>query len=315
MEARRPRWGIVASASSTPRRAARSRCPTPNGRYWITYNGELYNFRELRGGARGEGISFRSDCDTEVLLAMYAAHGEAMLERLNGIFAFAIWDAEQASSSWPATASASSRSTTPQHDGVLYFASEVKALLPALPPRVDPPRALADYLTFLWVPDPTRCSRGSASFRPATARPTPAASCDVREYWDMRVRASRSVGRARVGRARSRDRVSDAVRRQMVSDVPLGRFLSGGLDSGAIVATMRRRDGRRSPPTRSDSARRTWRTRSSPTTSATRASWPSEFGLDYHERDPRSRTSSISCRSSSGTWTSRSPTRRRSRPT
>src|SRR5438046_3037058 len=68
-----------------------------NGRYWITYNGELYNFPELRRELEARGMGFRSDCDTEVMLAMYASFGEAMLERLNGIFAFAIWDAEEKS--------------------------------------------------------------------------------------------------------------------------------------------------------------------------------------------------------------------------
>src|SRR5204862_2012498 len=63
-----------------------------NGRYWITYNGELYNFRGLRAELERDGLAFATDCDTEVLLAMYARHGERMLERLNGIFAFAIWD-------------------------------------------------------------------------------------------------------------------------------------------------------------------------------------------------------------------------------
>src|SRR6188472_1731671 len=64
------------------------------GRYWITYNGELYNFRALRSELEAEGFTFESECDTEVLLAMYARYGEAMLDRLNGIFAFAIWDRE-----------------------------------------------------------------------------------------------------------------------------------------------------------------------------------------------------------------------------
>jgi asparagine synthase (glutamine-hydrolysing) len=116
--------------------------PTPRGaqpmasgdqRYWITYNGELYNFRELRAELEGEGERFRSECDTEVLLAMWARHGPAALERLNGIFAFAIWDAERRELFLARDKLGVKPLYYAVHDGVFSFASEIKALLHALP--------------------------------------------------------------------------------------------------------------------------------------------------------------------------------------
>ena len=144
--------------------------PTPRGaqpmasadqRYWITYNGELYNFRELRAELERDGERFRSDCDTEVLLAMWARHGPAALDRLNGIFAFAIWDAERRRAlPRPRQARRQAARTTRSHDGLFAFASEIKALLHALPRPGMNRRALADYLTFLWVPDPETMFEG-----------------------------------------------------------------------------------------------------------------------------------------------------------
>ena len=136
------------------------------GRYWITYNGELYNFRELRSELIADGFAFRSDCDTEVLLALYARDGERMLERLNGIFAFAIWDTEREELFLARDRLGVKPLYYAQHDGVLYFASEAKALLKALPAHGLRPTALAEYLTFLWVPDPDTLFEGIQKLPP-----------------------------------------------------------------------------------------------------------------------------------------------------
>src|SRR5947209_7034349 len=137
--------------------------PTPRGaqpmsyadeRYWITYNGELYNFRELRRELEFDGLRFTSETDTEVVLAMYARHGIDMLDRLRGIFAFAIWDTEAQTLFLARDRLGVKPLYWTQHDGGLYFASEIKALLPAVGrPRMRS-EVVADYLTFLWVPDP-----------------------------------------------------------------------------------------------------------------------------------------------------------------
>ncbi|HEX8101808.1 MAG TPA: asparagine synthase (glutamine-hydrolyzing) [Solirubrobacteraceae bacterium] len=217
--------------------------PYADGRYWITYNGELYNFRELRGELEADGFRFASDCDTEVLLAMYARHGERMLDRLNGIFAFALWDAERAELFLARDRLGVKPLYYAEHDGTLAFASEVKALLPAISrPRLDE-TAIGDYLTFLWVPDPHTMFAGVHVLEGGhCATYSAAGGLRVRQYWDMDYAPDGRGEDAWVPDVR--DAVKRSIRRQMVSDVPLGSFLSGGLDSSAIVAEMTAAAGR-----------------------------------------------------------------------
>jgi asparagine synthase (glutamine-hydrolysing) len=205
-----------------------------DGRYWITYNGELYNFRELRRELEAKGFSFRSDCDTEVVLAMYAADAEQMLARLNGIYAFGIWDCAKRELFLARDRLGVKPLYYARQNGAFYFASEVKALLPALPSprmRLD---ALLDYLTFLWVPDPDTIFDGIYKLPPGHCAKLSVDGFDVRQYWDVPIGPEDGPEGAWV--ERTRRTVAGAVRRQMVSDVPLGSFLSGGIDSSAIVA-------------------------------------------------------------------------------
>jgi asparagine synthase (glutamine-hydrolysing) len=207
-------------------------------RYWITYNGELYNFRELRSELRAHGFRFRSDCDTEVLLAMYARYGEGMLDRLNGIFALAIWDTEREELFLARDRLGVKPLYHAEQDGVLYFGSELKALLPALRPPSLRHTAIADYLTFLWVPDPGTLFDGMHQLPAGHCARYADGELAVRQYWDASFGVESGVSEA-AWAERVRGTTQAAIRRQMVSDVPLGSFLSGGLDSGAVVATMR----------------------------------------------------------------------------
>ncbi len=207
-------------------------------RYWITYNGELYNFRQLRAGLEADGLRFASDCDTEVLLAMYARHGERMLDRLNGIFAFAIWDRERQELFMARDRLGVKPLYHAQHHGVLYFASELKALLRALPAPSIRHSALAEYLTFLWVPDPGTLFEGMHQLPAGHCARYSNGQLAVREYWDAGFEVEGGASDA-AWAERVRETAQTAIRRQMVSDVPLGSFLSGGLDSGAVVATMK----------------------------------------------------------------------------
>ena len=207
-------------------------------RYWITYNGETYNFRELRRELERDGATFRSDCDTEVVLAMYERFGAAMLERLNGIFALAIWDRVRGELFLARDRLGVKPLYYAQSGGTLYFASEVKALLSALPPVRLRRERLADYLSFLWVPDPDTLFEGIYKLPPGHCATFSSRGLQVRQYWDM-VFAPEERPEAEWSDA-VRDTVQTAVRRQMVSDVPLGSFLSGGIDSSAIVAEMSR---------------------------------------------------------------------------
>jgi len=212
-----------------------------DGRVVITLNGEIYNFRELRAGLETRGYVFRSHTDTEVLLALYLEHGTALLEKLNGIYAFALWDARSKSLFVARDALGVKPLYISESGGAFAFASEIKALLcfPWVPRTLDP-QALAHYVRYMWCPAPRTPLVDVKKLEPGTA---------------LIVREGRVVKRWRhyalpaPGPDMSRsvaDWSSDvrrvlaaAVERQMVSDVPLGAFLSGGLDSSAIVAYAR----------------------------------------------------------------------------
>jgi len=218
-------------------RGAQPMC-TPDGRYWITYNGEIYNFRALRAGLERRGRRFRSECDTEVVLAMYERYGADMLGRLNGIFALAIWDAEERRLFLARDRLGVKPLYHAEHAATLYFASEAKALLPALPrPRLRRD-VVAEYLTFLWVPDPDTLFEGIYKLPPGHHATFSEGKLEITQYWDMSF-APESRPEAEWAEM-LRQEVGAAVRRQMVSDVPLGSFLSGGIDSSAIVAEMSR---------------------------------------------------------------------------
>jgi asparagine synthase (glutamine-hydrolysing) len=213
-----------------------------DGRFWITYNGELYNFRSLRRQLEREGFAFRTECDTEVLLAMYVRHGADMLHRLNGMFALAIWDAERCELFLARDRLGIKPLYYAEVDRTLVFASEVKALLPALPPVGLNHRVIPDYLTFLWVPDPDTMFDGIFKLAPGHCATFGRDGLRSREWWDLRF-----APEDRTESEWARDTgevVRAAVRRQMVSDVPLGAFLSGGVDSSAVVAEMASTAGR-----------------------------------------------------------------------
>jgi asparagine synthase (glutamine-hydrolysing) len=207
-----------------------------DGRYWITYNGELYNFRQLRVDLEDDGFGFATETDTEVLLAMYARYGADMLDRLNGMFALAIWDTQRRTLLLARDRLGVKPLYYAERDGMLVFASEVKALLPAIGRARMNMAALSEYLTFLWVPDPSTLFDGVMKLAPGHCAVYDQGRLTIRKWWDMRF-APEGDGE-RVWASRTRDAVKSAVRRQMVSDVPLGSFLSGGLDSSAIVAEM-----------------------------------------------------------------------------
>jgi asparagine synthase (glutamine-hydrolysing) len=214
---------------------------SPDGRVALTYNGEIYNFREVRTELEALGHAFLSHSDTEVILAGWRQWGPACLERFNGMFAFALYDAAE-----DCLFLARDRlGVKPLHfaelpDGALIFASELKGLLAHPLLRREPdPRAIEDYLALGYVPDDAAFVAGVRKL-PAghyllvrRGRPVPRPT----RWWD--------VDFTRPSRARESDleeemlhRLRQAVRSRMVADVPLGAFLSGGVDSSAVVALM-----------------------------------------------------------------------------
>ncbi|HTU02058.1 MAG TPA: asparagine synthase (glutamine-hydrolyzing), partial [Candidatus Sulfotelmatobacter sp.] len=211
---------------------------TEDGALCITFNGEIYNYRELRLRLEGAGYRFRTESDTEVLLHAYAAWGEACLPELRGMFAFALWD--RRTRSLFLARDRVGKKPLFYHEGpeAFAFASEAKALLqdPAIP-RVPDPAAIHHYLTLGYVPAPQSAFRGIRKLPPAHWLRVQDGRVTLGRYWKLRYGAKRS-GRPADWAAELTDRLKEAVRLRLVSDVPLGAFLSGGIDSSAVVAAM-----------------------------------------------------------------------------
>jgi asparagine synthase (glutamine-hydrolysing) len=208
----------------------------------LVYNGEIYNFRELRDELVADGFRFRGHSDTEVLLNLYLRDGPDLLQRLNGIFAFAIWDtrtrrlflARDQLGVKPLY-----HTTTPR--GFL-FASEIKALLrePSVSRSLDP-ATVARHLTFLWSPAPGTMLAGVEKLEPGTAMLVADGRIQRRwRFYDLPFGREKPATTVEAACAGVRTHIERAVQRQMVADVPVGAFLSGGLDSSAVVASARK---------------------------------------------------------------------------
>ncbi len=211
------------------------------GRVCVVYNGEIYNFQELARELKARGHVFRTDCDTEVIVHGWEEWGEACVERFRGMFAFALWD-DDSKTLFAARDRLGEKpfyyAETP--DGLFVFASELRAVVAALPrlPDLDI-HAVEDYFAFGYVPDPKTIFQGVKKLPPATrlivrrgaAVPMPVA------YWDVSFRTEGGRSDAAIDEA-LRAALDEAVRMRLIADVPLGAFLSGGVDSSGIVALM-----------------------------------------------------------------------------
>jgi asparagine synthase (glutamine-hydrolysing) len=214
---------------------------SPDGRYWIVFNGEIYNFRELRPDLERCGHRFRSQSDTEVLLALYAEHGPGMLHRLRGMFALAIWDARDSRLFLARDRIGIKPLYFTCQGGRFLFASEIKAILafPGIPRSVHLP-GLHHFLSFLTTPAPMTLFEGIQKL-PAghTLTVERDGSVRVEEWWDV---FDPAAGPDTREAAELTDRLiallRESVKYRMVSDVPFGVFLSGGIDSSTNVALM-----------------------------------------------------------------------------
>lgn len=202
----------------------------------VVLNGEIYNYRELRKELEREH-RFRTNSDTEVIAHLYEEHGEKCLEKLNGMFAFAVWDARRQELFVARDRVGVKPLFYADLGGSLYFSSEIKSLLAfnGMPRDLDQ-QALADYLSFYYVSSPRTIFRHIRRLPQGHFIKVSGRKSEVRPYWRYRFRPQR-MSEADAAR-RLEETLLASVKRQLVSDVPLGVFLSSGLDSTAIVAMM-----------------------------------------------------------------------------
>ena len=212
-----------------------------DGSIWVVFNGEIYNYRELRDDLRSRGHRFRTETDTEVLVHLYEEFGIDGIQRLRGMFAYAIWDARQQQlllvrdrfGKKPLYYSVAS-------DG-LYFGSELKCLRAAGVPLDLDPEALKLYLQFTYVPDPRSIFQQARKVLPGGWL-LYRKNGQVQEgrYWTLPVPAEDPPAGWTEKQAREELRAlfDESVKMRMMADVPLGAFLSGGIDSSAVVASM-----------------------------------------------------------------------------
>src|SRR3990167_7530540 len=213
-----------------------------DGTVGIVFNGEIYNFQSLRTELEALGHVFRTRSDTEVIVQAWMAWGPECVHRLRGMFAFAIWDQKQQT----LFMARDRMGVKPLHyallpDGTLVFGSELKVITahPGFERQIDP-QAVEDYFALGYVPDPRCIYRQAHKLPPAhtlTWRRGQAGLPTPQPYWDVHFTLDNPISLADA-EAELRERVRESVRLRMIADVPLGAFLSGGVDSSAVVATM-----------------------------------------------------------------------------
>ena len=208
---------------------------------WLSYNGEIYNFQELREELKAKGHHFFSRTDSEVLIHLYEEHGAEFVHRLNGMFALALWDQRKRRLYLIRDRYGIKPLYYTVQGGVLLFASEIKAFLkyPGFQARLDE-RAFLDYFTFQNTYGKKTLFEGVSIMEPGTMIVVENGRLHEEKYWDFQFYEETDKGQAYYREA-VREHLTRAVTRQLVADVPVGSYLSGGLDSGSITALAAQR--------------------------------------------------------------------------
>jgi asparagine synthase (glutamine-hydrolysing) len=224
--------------------AAHQPMSNEDGSVWIVLDGEISNYQELRGMLQLRGRAFHSKTDTEVVLRLYESRGTDCLHSLRGMFAFAIWDERRRTLFLARDRLGVKPLYYRAGEESLAFASELKGLLQDPDTRRDvDPVAIHHYLTFRYVPSPFSVFQGVAKLPPAHFLMCRDGKVELRRYWRLSYlpkHEARTPAQIEELAAELRARIEEAVRYRMVSDVPVGAFLSGGVDSSAVVACMSR---------------------------------------------------------------------------
>lgn len=205
---------------------------------WVVFNGEIYNFPELRAQLAARGHQFRTHSDTEVLVHLYEDYGDELVQHLNGMFAFALWDARRARLLLARDRMGEKPLYFTQlRDGTFVFASELKSLVqhPGVERRINL-LALRKYLQYEFVPAPHTMFEGVHKLRPAERLIFERGRWRTERYWRLSYEGERLKINQAAAAAQVRARLREAVRLRLVADVPLGVLLSGGIDSSAVAA-------------------------------------------------------------------------------
>jgi asparagine synthase (glutamine-hydrolysing) len=216
-------------------RAGHQPMATENGSLLIVYNGELYNFPELLPLLEARGHRFHSRTDTEVVLHAYEEWGPSCLDRFNGMFGFAIWDTRRRRLFLARDRFGVKPLYYAFHAGRLLFGSEIKALLQAGLPRRVSPEALVEYFTFQNVLSDRTLFDGVRLLPPGHSLTVSEDGVEIKRFWDLEPDPDESLGEGEWAES-IRGVFEESVTRQLISDVPVGSYLSGGMDSGAVVA-------------------------------------------------------------------------------
>lgn len=211
---------------------------TPDGRFTIVFNGEIYNYRELREALQKDGVVFRSNSDTEVVLRAYGAYGVECVAKLRGMFSFAVWDERERACLLARDPFGIKPLYFHEANGQLVFASEVRALLASgLVRRELDPQGLHGYFRTGSVPEPRTLLRGVRCLEAGHLAIWQAGKLQTRRYWELRFQPEAVAAPESVRSVRQA--LLDSVAHHFISDVPVGVFLSGGIDSTALVGLAR----------------------------------------------------------------------------
>src|SRR5262249_53795885 len=208
-----------------------------DGTVWIVFNGEIYNYQELRRQLEQKGHKFVTNTDTETIVHAYEEFGEQCVTKLNGMFAFAIWDRKENK----LVLARDRLGVKPLYyyfdDRCFVFGSELKAILafPEIPKTIDL-EALDTFLTYEYVPAPLSILKDIRKLPPGTLLIAKDGNVSIFQYWDLQFLETTETDDEATDHLYTL--LKDSVRMRLISDVPLGAFLSGGVDSSAIVSIM-----------------------------------------------------------------------------
>ena len=210
-----------------------------DGTIWIVYNGEVYNFPELRNQLLAKGHLFKTHTDTEVIVHLYEEFGDECVKHLRGMFAFALWDARKKRLLLARDRVGIKPLYYAETNDSLLFASEIKALLvdSELPREVDP-QAIDTFLTFNYLPGSNTLLRGVRKLEPGHYLVLERGKIKIERYWDLQFPAEKRTGNFDSAAEELNELLRRTVRDHMISDVPVGILLSGGVDSTALLSFM-----------------------------------------------------------------------------